>query len=128
MIRNIIAAALVLGATDIPRFRMDVIRINPADTAARFDDPAGLYVLYGDVQPAIDAAVAEALAGCPGGLVWRTDTPERLDNKSELLHPIVAEVTPSRFEVQYYGVGSFRGLNWAQKPVPLRWTYILETP
>lgn len=113
-------AALVVSATDIPRHALYLMEMTPDKFVHPQPDPEGQWVLFSNVQPAIDAAVAEALANCGGAGAtgpWTLEAPTQDE-------PILlCEFKPGVYAMRNYTNGQWRN-GTSVTPAPLAWARI----
>ena len=114
-------AALVVSATDIPRHALYLMEMTPDKFVHPQPDPEGQWVLYDSVQPAIDAAVAEAVANCASGATtdWFTTPLVPEQNEPTLL----CEIKPGIYALRNYTNGQWRN-GTSVTPAPLAWARI----
>lgn len=105
--------------SDIPRHALYLMEMTPDKFVHPQPDPDGQWVLYDNVQPAIDAAVAEALANCGGGATtdW-FDTPPTQDEPI-----LLCEIKPGVYAMRNYTNGQWRN-GTSVTPAPLAWARI----
>lgn len=109
------------AATDIPRHALYLMEMTPDKFVHPQPDPEGQWVLFDSVQPAIDAAVAEALAGCTtGGATtdWATDPPAQDERQ------LLCEVRTGVYAFRDYINGQWR-VGTSVGPAPLAWAKII---
>jgi hypothetical protein len=108
------------ASTDIPRHALYLMEMTPDKFVHPQPDPDGQWVLFDSVQPAIDAAVAEAVANCSGTgatTAWATAPP----TQDEL--QLLCEVRTGVYAFRDYINGQWRvGVNAG--PAPLAWARI----
>lgn len=120
-IANVIGALVAHAATDIPRHALYLMEMTPDKFVHPQPDPDGQWVLYDSVQPAIDAAVAEALAGCASAgatTPWATDPPTQDERQ------LLCEVRANVYAFRDYINGQWR-VGTSVGPAPLAWAKII---
>ena len=109
------------AATDIPRHALYLMEMTPDKFVHPQPDPEGQWVLFDSVQPAIDAAVAEALAGCASTgatTPWATDPPAQDERQ------LLCEVRAGVYAFRDYINGQWR-VGASVGPAPLAWAKII---
>lgn len=108
-------------AADIPRHALYLMEMTPDKFVHPQPDPEGQWVLYDNVQPAIDAAVAEALANC-GGATGATG-PWTLETPTQDEPILLCEFKPGVYALRNYTNGQWRN-GTSVTPAPLAWARI----
>lgn len=106
--------------SDIPRHALYLMEMTPDKFVHPQPDPDGQWVLFENVQPAIDAAVAEALANCAGtGATtdWFTEPPTQDERQ------LLCEVREGVYAFRDYINGQWR-VGASTGPAPLAWAKI----
>ena len=106
---------------DIPRHALYLMEMTPDKFVHPQPDPEGQWVLFDNVQPAIDAAVAEAIANCAGGgatTPWATDPPAQDEPV------LLCEVRANLYALRNYTNGQWRN-GTSVTPAPLAWAKII---
>lgn len=114
-------ALVAHAATDIPRHSLYLMEMTPDKFVHPQPDPEGQWVLFDNVQPAIDAAVAEALAGCASTgatTPWATDPPAQDERQ------LLCEVRAGVYAFRDYINGQWR-VGASVGPAPLAWAKII---
>lgn len=107
--------------SDIPRHALYLMEMTPDKFVHPQPDPEGQWVLFSNVQPAIDAAVSEAVANCSGGAtsMWYPAPLVPEQNEPTLL----CEVKAGIYALRNYTNGQWRN-GTSVTPAPLAWARI----
>lgn len=116
-------------AQDLPRYTVNVGRVEPDTFGVAIPDEDGPYVMFENVEAAIDAAVAEALAGCQGaggaaGLWMPLPLLPAQDERGLLCEVKAATGTaPAQYAFRDFVGGQWR-VGTTVGPAPLAWAKI----
>jgi len=123
MIRYVAIAALVAAAqsTDIPRHALYLMEMTPDKFVHPQPDPDGQWVLYDAVQPAIDAAVAEAMKNCGAGATTMWYPIPLVPEQDE--RQLLCEIRQGVYAFRDYINGQWR-VGTTTGPAPLAWAKI----
>ncbi len=116
-----VALASLAAAPDIPRHALYLMEMTPDKFVHPQPDPEGQWVLYEHVQPAIDAAVAEAMANCTGGATTMWYPLPLVPEQDE--RQLLCEVRAGVYAFRDYINGEWR-VGASTGPAPLAWAKI----